>query len=406
MLQSNVPCIEALLYQLGRRFLEDLTPEDAFHVWTANASISLLCTPLRIVAAFAQTRQALPTASGNPWSLRQWVVAWKGCVDALSWESSFMCDCSDEESDGSTQQRPAGREAGRAGAGPGLCACSRRVHQRYGNLALQAIWAHAAEVVVEDAYLPEESFSVNAASVAPFVEHAFDTALSDRAGDFLLRMAADSGLAYDLPLEGIRLMYILSVTGEIGVDRVNNSACMAVSAPCGVSDGSFALVVTFYELDHEQRAKATVYIGSSPGAALDLSRFDGSVHCHNYPPDVSLLHPRPSLPGVDMCIDSGGRIIIQLMQRPSVPGYRHGPPLDHIWLDGGLRPIQFRAQMNLLHKLSVLEINETLLQNSEVSRLFRLADDNNAYTHQYFFERYGRDQAERRWEAAWPATSR
>ena len=153
-----------LLYLPGVRFLEDLTPEEASHVWTINATIYQLAGSLRAVAAFAQTRPALPAAYVHSWSLKSWVDVWRACVAALTWEGSFVCSCFAGETEGQV----------------GLhCTCRERMHRMYGELALQAVWAHAIEVTIGDKDEEEDEeewLSVRAESVALYVDHAFDIA--------------------------------------------------------------------------------------------------------------------------------------------------------------------------------------------------------------------------------------
>ena len=104
----------------------------------------------------------------------------------------------------------------------------------YGELALQAVWAHAIEVIIGDADEEEDEeewFSVRAESVALFVDYAFDMAYTGSSEEFLFRRAMDSDKAHDLPLEDIQLMYILAMTGDIRVSG-NGDSWMAVSALC------------------------------------------------------------------------------------------------------------------------------------------------------------------------------
>ena len=236
-----------LLYLPGVCFFEDLTPEEASHVWTINTTIYQLAGSLRAVAAFAQTRPALPAAYVHSWSLKSWVDVWRACVAALTWEGSFVCSCFAGETEGQV----------------GLhCTCRERMHRMYGEFVLQAVWAHAIEVTIGDADEEEDEeewFSVRAESVALYVDHAFAIAYTGSSEEFLFRRATDSDEAHDSPLEDIQLMYILAMTGDIGVSG-NGDSWMAVSALCGVSDGSFALVVAFYELEDgkNQQGQATM----------------------------------------------------------------------------------------------------------------------------------------------------
>ena len=180
-------------------------------------------------------------------------------------------------------------------------------------------------------------------------------------------------------LKDIQLVYILAMTGDLGVSG-NGDSWMAVSALCGVSDGSFALVVAFYELEDgkNQQGQATVFMGSSPAAALDLARLDASLDAFDW-----------SGVDVDMCFDSGGRIIIN-----TVTHYVR------------LCEIQFLPQMDLLAKLSTERswYCRPLSESHDVCKYFRLAQDNNAYTYLDFLWWYGPDLGKRRWEVVWPAS--